>query len=456
MTRSISIARPPLSLQRLDDRLCPSVSVDVLDGHILRVLGDEEANAIAVIDRGGGAIQVAFEGKVKLFEGIDSVLVRSGGGDDVVTFARHLPGQSTVGRAADLFLDLGAGDDTFRLIDPGAAGASTNSPLVRIDGGDGRDTVGFIYGGGGGSGRLFEPNDDIEARLGRGDDTFAIQLPVSTGSVAAADGHEGLTVMADGGAGNDTFVTSATEVYIEDPNLRPAVRGAIDLKYDGGAGDDTFDTVLAGVDLDTTASFQMDGGAGRDTFVTSFKGVTFNAPAEYKQFGGGGSDTILNTWAGRPVVVNAPLLVDLSGGGGSDDIRVISGFNPQPDPPAAPLLVLNSRLTVRLDGGAGDDVLVADIIPCIRPAGSLTVSSDGGAGDDVVVTAVFVDVEERSRPGDGVSVTVAGGEGNDRLGLAVVVPEGTGLRTDFRIDGGAGIDTLLFATPNVRVRDCER
>jgi hypothetical protein len=464
MSRTIVVARPQLALQCLDDRLCPSVSVAVLDGHILRVLGDDAADQLAIVDQGGGSVVMYIPDHQHFeYRGIDTILVRSGAGDDVVTFARHLPGQSAGGRAVNLIADLGSGDDTFRLTDPGAAGASPNRPLVRVDGGDGRDDVTDIFSGqGGGSGRLFEPNDDVEVNLGRGDDTFTLLLPTSMDAGAASGQQSPLSVEVNGDAGDDTFRTIASRVLIDDPNLLPAVRTRLDVGYDGGPGDDTFDTELVGIAMDAPAQFRMDGGTGRDTFVTSFRGVAVNAPTDLVQSGGGGNDDIrvisgFNPQPDPParpgLAVNAPLRIDLSGGGGNDDIRVISGFNPQPDPPAVPVLTLNSRLTVRLDGGAGDDVLFADIIPCIRPAGSLAMSSDGGAGDDVVVAAIYVDA--MSEPNPAVICRVNGGEGNDLLALVAVDPFETNTRADFRIDGGAGIDTVLVATPNVRIRNCE-
>ena len=148
------------------------------------------------------------------------------------------------------------------------------------------------------------------------------------------------------------------------------------------------------------------------------------------------------------------MALNLSGGGGNDDIRVISGFNPQRDSTAFPVLLLNSRLDIKLDGEAGSDYLFTEVIPCIRPSGSLNITMDGGAGDDFVLATIFVD--RMSTVNHNLSCRVNGGEGNDQVGLLALGQLGDPNLASFLIDGGPGIDTVIIALPNVRVRNCER
>ena len=75
-------------------------------------------------------------------------------------------------------------------------------------------------------------------------------------------------------------------------------------------------------------------------------------------------------------------------GYGNDDVRVIYGFNPQPDPPGDQLRALNLRVSL----GSGNDSFSADLEAGTQ---SILMGIDAGIGNDVVTMRTVVDPNDR-------------------------------------------------------------
>ena len=164
----------------------------------------------------------------------------------------------------------------------------------------------------------------------------------------------------------------------------------------------------------------------------------------------------------------------VSTGDGNDDVRVIYGFNPQPDPPGD---TLRPSFDLRVSLGAGDDTFVGDIM---FPPGPCRVGVDGSLGNDNVTFRTAVDPNDRGLnhpndasalfyanlgagddvfngdfvfPPDPCQVIVVGGDGNDVV--ACIDRNSRGLiglsasNTVFSVDLGAGNDVFNgdFAFP---------
>lgn len=167
----------------------------------------------------------------------------------------------------------------------------------------------------------------------------------------------------------------------------------------------------------------------------------------------------------------------VSTGLGNDDVRVIHGFNPQPDPPGDQWRSLDLRVSL----GAGDDKFKADIQV---PSGAIQVGVNAEAGNDVVTFRTVIDPNVRPEtagdgsvrdvflhanlgdgndvfngdlafPPDPCRLNVLGGGGADSINALIgllsnatpaTVAEGT---IDVSLDGGDGNDVVRNAMSNV-------
>jgi hypothetical protein len=164
-------------------------------------------------------------------------------------------------------------------------------------------------------------------------------------------------------------------------------------------------------------------------------------------------------------------------GYGNDDVRVIYGFNPQPDPPGNQMRPLDLRVSL----GSGDDKFVADVQAGIR---SVLLGVDAGTGNDVVTFKSGVDPNARptgvinpdlrstmlyANLGDGSDtfsgylqlppdpgrLIVMGGGGADSINaliglLSKATPAGDANGSiDLSLNGGDGNDNIQSAARNV-------
>ncbi len=131
--------------------------------------------------------------------------------------------------------------------------------------------------------------------------------------------------------------------------------------------------------------------------------------------------------------------IEIETGGGNDSVMVIYGFNPQPDPPDAPL----SSFDLKVQLGAGNDQFLANIQfppdPCL-------VMVDAGTGHDVVTLQGSVD-----NGSGGLNFSAELGEGNDRFTgnlqwpSGVPTPEEAAYPPDpcyLAVTAGGGADTI--------------
>ncbi|HQX51988.1 MAG TPA: hypothetical protein PLR25_18860 [Planctomycetaceae bacterium] len=166
-------------------------------------------------------------------------------------------------------------------------------------------------------------------------------------------------------------------------------------------------------------------------------------------------------------------------GYGNDEVRVIYGFNPQPDPPGDQSRSLDLRVSL----GAGDDKFSADLQV---PAGTIRLGVDAGTGNDSVTFRTVSDPTERPGgvidpnvrnvllyanlgdgndvfngefqfPPDPCQVMVIGGGGADSINaliglLSNATPAGNAQGTiDLSLNGGDGNDNIQSAIRNVNL-----
>src|SRR5439155_23887466 len=84
--RRRAFQRARLQVRELDSRCCPSCTVQVVDGHILEIRGDQGANVVAVTEGNSGIIVVCDGQKAGTFTGINQLVIRTFGGDDTVKY----------------------------------------------------------------------------------------------------------------------------------------------------------------------------------------------------------------------------------------------------------------------------------------------------------------------------------------------------------------------------------
>ncbi|MCC6232526.1 MAG: M10 family metallopeptidase C-terminal domain-containing protein, partial [Verrucomicrobiales bacterium] len=299
--------------------------------------GDERfvVRPVSALTDGSQSVQVSFAGITQTFHGVKSIIARAGDGQDTVDL---------IGLQVPADVRGGSGDDTIKA---GRAGGT-------YQGDDGNDTLsseaatsGFL-----GFGDTF--------RGGTGNDHLI--------GLEGADrlfGDEGDDVL-EGGADNDTLNGGDGNDVLSGEDGRDTLNGddGVDV-LSGGEGNDelhggTGDDELSGGDGDdelvgNAGNDLLEGGLGKDVLVGD-EG-TIVSPLQITGVSGDGQDTL----AGGPG--NDTLL----GGGGDDALfggnLIRSGVTTVV---TVAFRVSGASLTVEpdgadfLDGGDGDDVLLAD------------------------------------------------------------------------------------------------
>jgi Ca2+-binding RTX toxin-like protein len=331
----------PLEVRRL-------LTASVVDG-VLYVDGTDAADNIAV-DRPAGsqAFEVTIGGEKTTVsgDGVRGVLVRGGDGDDVVRVSVEEP----VAVPAGLQPRAGRG-----------------KPAVRVEGGQGNDTLHADVAGGA---MLLGGGDPDRLTGGAGDDV--LRGGYSDDQLAGNDGADSMW----GGPGRDGM--------------------------DGGDGQD-----------------RLRGGTGRDGFVNA------DAEAERLDFRPGES-LLRQVLSDRARIRNGTLFIT-----GTDDADVITVTQQQAPPapdggsttPRALYTytvrqgdrVLDSQSvsdfhSIRIDAGGGDDEV--DVSQASGPVVGLGVTVLGGAGNDRILGSSGHD---RLNGGEG-NDHIEGGSGDDRLG----------------------------------------
>jgi Ca2+-binding RTX toxin-like protein len=234
---------------------------------ILTVRGDGAGNRSGSAC-GGGNVRVndapPSTGRVRC-RNVESILVRAGGGPDVVDL-------SDVGRSSfDILLEIGvfgeAGDDTL-------IGSQLGD---RLDGGAGEDTL-------------------------RGEGGSDLLIPGPGGGPVAGGPSRDRVVVS--GAGE--WAASDQRILHRDSGERTTLKGVERLTFRGGPGDDEMDAT------EFSGRTFLDGGPGRD--------VLLGGPARDLIRGKGGND-LLHGGLGSDLLEGGPGDDELRGGPGDDQLR---------------------------------------------------------------------------------------------------------------------------------------
>jgi hypothetical protein len=382
-------------LERLERRDCPSCTV-FQNGQTLVILGDREANHIAIADTREGDITVTCDrGDAQRFAGVEQIILKTFAGDDEVTATFSNPPEPVFHFRAD----LGAGDDRLQInwFDPQP---DPPSRAVRFD----------LAAGAG--------DDSVEFNMA--DVTINGQFILNT----------------DSGEGNDNWMMNLGDLMIN---------GEFVMSTNGGAGNDdlAIRAILPCLNTEAHVRFGLHGDGGDDRLAVLVDGAGEERSAQILGTmrldlgGGAGDDTAILDIV--TLDIRGAVLVNIDGNRGAD--RALLGV-------AADVRVFG-LLDVNALGGAGNDVIESFIVPCILPAGRGNFTFDGGAGDDRISARIELDANSRGA----LAARVLGGLGNDDLTLAVYGVDDPGLLTAL-VDGGRGYD-IARVTRNVRVRNCE-
>jgi hypothetical protein len=477
-------------LAALEGRWCPSCTISVIDGHILRILGDETANRIDILQTSDGMTDVSCDGTTASFRGINAFDLATGAGNDFVTanFINPPDGefdfrialgvgddalQATVTQkvdtetpaptAGDIVFDAhgGAGEDQIQI----ALGGPDTSPeanlfgslAVTIDAGAGADEVGIII-----DGCKFLGPVDLMCATGFGDDRVNMTStksefdgPLAVGiDTGAGDDRVTATfqqppepefvVRADLGAGNDTF--DAVLQQPPEPDRpgevqppEPDAPAGLSIEVLGDTGDDQVNVTLFDILSDTAV--RVDLGAGDDTFqgtvaIADLGGSVGPAPTQIDPgnfsvnmdvFGRAGRDVLgLQVGGPAPHVLNSDLTVNFDGGDGADT-ALIDVTN----------AAVNGAMSLTMNLGAGNDIAALNAYNVAFDADVVTNVNLGGGGDNAMI--IYGNVALNA---DAVT-NVNGNDGGDTVGVVVIggnVAAGASLAVN--VDGGGGGDAL--------------
>ncbi len=330
------------------------------------------------------------------------------GGDDLVQVWGQVGTPPSEGPGTPTDIDLGDGNDTFRVGGPEEVEGTISFPggnvFGTVLGGDGNDTIEVNALG----------SVDLGIVAGNGIDAVSI-LGGVVGTAAAP-------TEIDLGAGNDSFTvgrfTGATVPCCEEPPT-PIVQ----------------DGILYGAVL---------GGDGNDRFTINVGGLVAGGNASFFAIeGGGGIDTV-NLLGGAIGVAGSPDVVNLGAG---DDIFEARGVVLAGEEPEAFRGILHGSI----QGGAGNDTIV------IEAGGVVEGSVDGNDGNDTLrlqikgpagLPAPVIGVA-------GASTSVDLGEGVDIVDMSGGTIFGSlfgqgGIDT-FNISGGRVEESIFAGSGNDRV-----
>ena len=417
-----------LPVEALEDRKYLSATMTLTDsGHTLNVVGDRSDNHIEIVQDDRGVHVTADGAPTQNFTGIELILVQTGyGNDDVRVIHGFNPQPDPPGnqwRSLDLRASLGEGDDKF------AADLQVPSGTIRVgvDAGNGNDAVTFRTVNDPKS-RPQSPGDGsvrtvlLYANLGAGNDVFNgdLQFP-----------PDPCRLMVMGGSGADSI--NALIGLLSNAIPAGDVQGTIDLSLSGGDGNDVIRSTARNVNLNGRVTIDLQGGAGNDVVQQTLDMVR----------------------------VNAGLDLNANGGAGDDYVVLFTAQDSRSTSEMIPTFFVNSRVRLNLQGDTGNDRLIGLIQPCIMPAGSLDMIFGGGGGNDLFSILLGLEPDtvnplpEHTTSGeqDGpIRLTVLGGDGDDRLYLSVRNLGHSMSPLDVRLDGGAGLNTAVV-TPGIDLSD---
>ena len=408
-------------LESLENRACPTSTLSLFSpgaGQIgLLIQGDNKPDTIRIQGIGpsktgvGAQLEVNYTGQAQAFDNVTQVLLRSGGGDDDISYG---------GFSGGVFINVnsGAGDDSLAF--PGFQGGVR----LNVNSGDGNDKISYLSAGPGG---YFNLNS------GDGNDTVAItfngQMPAdpsmsvqTSGSGADASVGGPAVVRVNTGQGNDALTF----------NGQVPADASIGLLL--GAGNDA--ATLSGITFGGTMQFNVDAGAGNDAVSFERNTLPLVETASIAILLRSGNDRATlrdNTFAGpADLIVNA--------GAGNDRITFQGSL-----PTSIGLLLGAGNDTANLGLGASKGLELPRQL-LVR----------GGTGDDRITTTIDAPQETAgSFPGGGMMVQLLAEAGDDRLALFVQGPLSALGNPFLLLQGGQGFD-VGTASRDVALRGCER
>ncbi len=315
-------------------------------------------------------------------------------------------------------VELGDGDDTGSVVVPPSPESNSSVALTGGDGGDQLTVAaddGLVWGGGGND-HVAGPRGRLELRGDDGDDRL-------TGGVNERAGVGGiLGQQLRGGEGNDVLIghdAGPAEFPYDGPLCYGGSGTVQDDDMLGGPGDDVLDgrggyDILVGQE----GNDRLDGGGGCDRVFgdlapsVSLQSVDWGAPGDDVLDGGAGADEL---WGGPgadrldgggdndTAIDGGPGADVLAGGGGTDTMSyanrtepITATLNAVADDGEAGEGDLIASGFERVNGGAGNDVIVGDSAPnglfgndgddTITGGGGVHDVVNGGAGNDFVNT----------------------------------------------------------------------
>jgi hypothetical protein len=248
--KAAAVFRP--RLEPLEDRCLPAVSISILPGNVLQVLGSNRNDRIQIIDNGSAAENnvVVLADRTEFIPGVavSNVVVRTHGGNDNVVYTQAGALQRNITRFVNVF--LGSGTDRFHAQLPG--GLVTGSSLtIDVHGGSGSDNESI--GGGGDIAAGAALTVILDGGLAGSTITTTYQAQVKGN----------LIVFAAGGPSDDVL----HGVY----TLNTGSTGALSAQFQGGFGDDHFFLNVRQISLLDRVSINaaVDGGPGNNTAIVS-------------------------------------------------------------------------------------------------------------------------------------------------------------------------------------------
>jgi Ca2+-binding RTX toxin-like protein len=344
--------------------------------------------------------------------------VTGGTGDDDVTLTTP---------AVDASIDLGLGNDRLTLANGGNVVRAAK--VETIIGGTGNDIVklqaaqvGFMIDLGGGQDELWLADGGNSGTVGNvekivggtGGDQITLSTAWTAGSIDLGEGLDRLTLSS---AGANTITVFNTEAVIGGSQADTVTVGAgmLNGSFDLGGGHDT--VVLSnGMNFFSVANVErVIGGAGQDhlTLSASMAHTITMSDIDFVASAGG-------SFGDRVTLSKATLAFSIDLGGGSDTLVLGAGTNS--------VTTMNVEL---VKGNSGADTITA--------MGSAAVRMEGGAGNDILRGGAGNDV---IYGGAGKDI-MTGGAGADRFLFTSLSESATGNRDIIR-DFDASMDLIAF------------
>jgi hypothetical protein len=422
MRKSLS-KRTRLKLERLEERRCFNVDLSVAGG-TLTITGDNADNHVAVMETAAGLSVQVEDQAARPFTGIENIVFDGRQGNDLFTFKWDMR------RGINLRALLGDGNDTFRadvnsvsdsglppgpcrIFVSGGAGNDDINALIGLlrnerpstelgnvdfnfEGGDGNDRTGVTWG--------LNVGLNVYGKLGAGDDSFQSKIfGNSRGGAPSASCR--MAIFGEGGNDNINALIGLLDVSPQ------VIQNTLNIGFDGGEGNDTINVSLNNVQLDGSTSIRSMGGAGDDMLIALLNKASETNLFEFSQDGGAGNDVL-----------------SLIAPGAGDGV---------PAPPVNFDVFGTAR--IRMDGGLGNDRVIGQIVPCVRPNANLDLVFAGGDGEDIVTMLIQ---QEHITPNEGIlNASVLGGAGSDLLALIVKNQTERATNRRYLIDGGEGFDS---------------